>query len=187
MEGAVSWEDRIGRRLKLRDVHILLTVVQSGGMAKAAERLAVSQPVVSKTITDLEHTLGVRLLDRSRKGVEVTPYGRALLDRGVAAFDELRQGVKEIEFLSDPTAGEVRMAGTPPMVLGLLPAVIDRLRRQHPRSRSDRQSCSRGYELCCGGLGTLTRRQAIRCFATTGSPSRAGPVRPCRVTGESRN
>ena len=129
----MSWEDRIGRRLKLRDVHILLTVVQSGSMAKAAERLAVSQPVVSKTITDLEHTLGVRLLDRSRKGVEVTPYGRALLDRGVAAFDELRQGVKEIEFLSDPTAGEVRIAGTPPMVLGLLPVVIDRLRRQHPR------------------------------------------------------
>ena len=82
----MSWEDRIGRRLKLRDVHILLAVVQSGGMAKAAERLAVSQPVVSKTIADLEHTLGVRLLDRSRNGVEVTPYGRALLNRGVAAF-----------------------------------------------------------------------------------------------------
>jgi DNA-binding transcriptional LysR family regulator len=90
-------------------------------------------PFVSKTIADLEHTLGVRLLDRSRKGIEVTPYGRALLNRGVAAFDELRQGVREIEFLSDPTVGEVRIAGTPPMVLGLLPVVIDRLRRQHPR------------------------------------------------------
>jgi DNA-binding transcriptional LysR family regulator len=133
MEGTVSWEDRIGRRLKLRDVHVLLAVVHSGSMAKAAERLAVSQPVVSKTIADLEHTLGVRLLDRNRKGIEVTLYGRALLNRGVAAFDELRQGVKEIEFLSDPTAGEVRIAGTPPLVLGLLPIVIDRLRRQHPR------------------------------------------------------
>jgi molybdenum-dependent DNA-binding transcriptional regulator ModE len=68
MEGSVQWQDRIGRRLKLRDVNILLAVVECGSMARAAERLAVSQPVVSKAIADLEHTLGVRLLDRSRKG-----------------------------------------------------------------------------------------------------------------------
>jgi DNA-binding transcriptional LysR family regulator len=133
MEGDVQWEERIGRRLKLRDVNILLAVVQWGSMAKAAERLAISQPVVSKAIADLEHTLGVRLLDRSRQGVEPTPYGRALLSRGLAAFDELRQGVKEIEFLTDPTAGEVRVGGTPPMVDALLPVVIARLRRRHPR------------------------------------------------------
>ena len=129
----MGWEDRIGRRLKLRDVHILLAVVQSGSMAKAAERLAVSQPVVSKTVADLEHTLGVRLLDRGRKGIEVTPFGQALLSRGIAAFDELRQGVKEIEFLADPTAGEVRIAGTPPMVAGLLPLIVQRLRHRHPK------------------------------------------------------
>ena len=105
----MQWEDRIGRRLKLRDVHILLAAVQCGSMAKAAERLAISHPVVSKTIADLEHALGVRLLERSRQGVEPTPYGRAVLKHGLAAFDELRQCVKEIEFLSDPTAGEVRI------------------------------------------------------------------------------
>lgn len=129
----MQWEDRIGRRLKLRDVNILLAVVQWGSMAGAAKRLAVSQPVVSKAIADLEHTLGVRLLDRSRQGIEPTPYGRALLNRGLAAFDELRQCVKEIESLNDPTAGEVRVGGTPPMVEGLLPVVITRLYRQHPR------------------------------------------------------
>jgi hypothetical protein len=57
----------------------------------------------------LEHALGVRLLDRSRRGVEPTPYGRALTKRGVAI---LRQGIEEIEFLSDPTAGEVRIGAT---------------------------------------------------------------------------
>jgi len=98
MEGSVQWQDRIGRRLKLRDVNILLAVVECGSMARAAERLAVSQPVVSKAIADLEHSLGVRLLDRSRQGIESTSYGQALLQRGLAAFDELRQGVKDIEF-----------------------------------------------------------------------------------------
>src|SRR4051812_4653226 len=129
----MDWENRIGRRLKLRDLHILITVVQSGSMAMAAKRLAVSQPVVSKTVADLEHTLKVRLLDRGRKGVALTTFGQALLRRGVAAFDELRQGVKEIECLADPTTGEVRIAGTPPMVAGLLPVVVDRLRRRHSR------------------------------------------------------
>jgi len=69
---AMEWTDRIGRRIKLRDLHILLAVAQSGSMARAAERLAISQPVVSKTIADLEHTLGVRLLDRDRRGAEPT-------------------------------------------------------------------------------------------------------------------
>ena len=90
--------DRIGRRLKLRELHILLAVAERGSMAKAAHDLAISQPVVSKTIADLEHTLGVRLLDRSRQGIEPTPYGRALLRRSFAAFDELREGARRSNF-----------------------------------------------------------------------------------------
>jgi len=129
----MDWKDRIGRRLKLRDVNILLTVVQSGTMTKAAEVLSVSNPVVSKAISDLEHTLGVRLLERSPQGVEPTVYGRALLDRGIAAFDELKQAVKQIEFLVDPTAGEVRIGASIAMAAGFIAAVTDRLSRLHPK------------------------------------------------------
>jgi DNA-binding transcriptional LysR family regulator len=125
--------DRIGRRLGLRDLHVLLAVVERGSMARAARDLAVSQPVVSKTIADLEHTLGVRLLDRSRHGVTPTPYGRALLRRSTAAFDELRQGVKEIEFLAQPTAGEVHVGALAAMLAGLLPAAIAQMRLKNPR------------------------------------------------------
>ena len=60
----MDWADRIGRRMKLRELHVLLAVAECGGMAKAAERLAITHPVVSKTVSDLERTLGVRLLDR---------------------------------------------------------------------------------------------------------------------------
>ena len=129
----MHWVDRIGRRLKLRDLHTLMIVVRSGTMARAAQELAVSQPVVSKTISDLEHTLGVPLLDRSRNGVEPTLYGRALLRHGVTVFDELRQSVEEITFLSDPTVGELRIGCTDPMTAGLLPAIISRLHRQYPK------------------------------------------------------
>ncbi len=129
----MQWADRIGRRLNLRDLHVLMAVAQSGSMAKAARDLAISQPVVSKTIADLEKTLGVSLLDRTRHGIEPTLYGRALLRRGKAIFDELRESVKEIESLADPTAGEIRIGCTEAMMAGVLPAIITQLQRRHPR------------------------------------------------------
>src|SRR6185295_11410230 len=105
----IDWESQIGRRLRLRDLHVFATAVQRGSMAKAAQQLGVSQPAVSEVISDLEHALGVRLLDRSAKGVEPTIYGDALLKRSVAAFDELKQSVRDIAFLSNPTEGELRI------------------------------------------------------------------------------
>jgi DNA-binding transcriptional LysR family regulator len=129
----MRWNDRIGRRIKLSDLHVLLAVAQSGSMAKAARSLAVSHPVVSRSISDLEHNLGVRLLERNPRGVELTAYGRAMLHRGHAVFDELREGVKDIEFLSDPNAGEVRIGTTPPLAASFVSAVIDRLGRRYPR------------------------------------------------------
>jgi molybdate transport repressor ModE-like protein len=129
----MDWSERIGRRVKLRDLHVLLAIVQSGSIAKAAKQLAISQPVVSKVVSDLEQTLGVRLLDRDRRGAEATIYGAALLKRGIAAFDELKQGVKEIEFLKDAAGGELRLGASGVMADGLLPAILNRLRRDHPR------------------------------------------------------
>jgi DNA-binding transcriptional LysR family regulator len=126
------WEARIGRRIRLRDLHVLLTVVQRGSMAKAARHLSVSQPAISKAITDLEHTLRVRLLDRGPQGIEPTVYGSALVRRGLAVFDELHQAVGEIAFIANPTVGEVRIGCNESLSAALLPAVVERLSAQHP-------------------------------------------------------
>ncbi len=125
--------DRIGRRIKLQDVHILMAVAQAGSMGKAARHLNTSQPNISKSIADLEQALGVRLLDRHRQGIEPTEYGRALLDGGAAVFDELRQTVKSIEFLADPAAGEVRVGCNPLLAASFVTAVVDRLSQRYPR------------------------------------------------------
>src|SRR5215470_16100432 len=129
----MEWTDRIGRRIKLRDLHILLAVAQEGSMSRAADRLAISHPVVSKTIAELEDALKVRLLDRTPQGTEPTAYGRALLSCGTVVFDELRRGVQEIAFLSDPTVGELRIGAGAPWVEGLVPAVTARLTERYPR------------------------------------------------------
>ena len=74
------------RRLKLRDLRILQAVAEHGSMAKAAEHLAISHPVISKAIAELEHTLGVQLFDRNARGVEPTIYGRELLKCGIVSL-----------------------------------------------------------------------------------------------------
>ena len=102
-------DGQIGQRLSLRDLHLFFTVVQHGSMAKAASQLGISQPSVSEVIANLEATLGARLFDRRPRGVEPTMYGNALLTRTRAVFDELRQGIRDIESLADPTGGEVRI------------------------------------------------------------------------------
>ena len=129
----MEWHDRIGRRLTLRNLHTLVTVARRGSMAKGAAELALTQPAVSKMVADMEHTCGVRLLDRKPQGVEPTLYGQALLKWGDAVFEDLRHAVREIQSLADPDAGEIRIGGNSPMLEGLLPAAIDRLSRQYPR------------------------------------------------------
>jgi DNA-binding transcriptional LysR family regulator len=74
----MPWDERTKRRLKLRDLDILVAVVETGSMGKAAKRLDISQPAISKAIVELEDALGVRLLDRGRRGVVPTAYGVAL-------------------------------------------------------------------------------------------------------------
>jgi DNA-binding transcriptional LysR family regulator len=127
----MQWVDRIGRRVKLRDLHMLTAVAQSGSISKAAEQLAISHPVVSKTIADLEAVLGVRLLDRSSRGVKPTIYGEALLKSAVTVFDEMRQGIRHVEFLADPTVGNLRFGCPEAMAAGFVPAVAERFRRQY--------------------------------------------------------
>jgi DNA-binding transcriptional LysR family regulator len=134
MPRITQWERHIGRRLRLRDLFVFFTVVECGSMAKAALQLGVSTPSISDVIATLEHALGVRLFDRTAKGVSPTRYGEALLRRGHAAFDELRQGIRDIESISDPAAGEVRI-GCSESLLAFLVPVIERLSKHHPRVR----------------------------------------------------
>jgi len=108
------------RRLKLRDLDILMAAIETGSMGKAARRLDISQPAVSKAVVELEDALGVQLLDRSRRGVVPTPYGLALGKRSVAIFNDLRQGVQDIDFLADPTKGEVRIGATEPIATAIV-------------------------------------------------------------------
>jgi DNA-binding transcriptional LysR family regulator len=124
---------QLRRRLKLRDLDTMLAVSQLGSMAKAAALLSLSQPAISKAMAELEGTLGVPLFDRTSQGVVPTAYGRALLKWSAAVFDDVRQGANEIRFLADPGTGELRIGASEPMLVGILPAILDRLSCRYPR------------------------------------------------------
>ena len=131
MVAEMQLSDRIRLRIRLHDFHVLMAVVQAGSMRKAAQVLNTTQPAISRSIADLEQTIGAPLLDRSRHGVEPTEYGRALLDGGVAMSMSV-QAVKNIEFIANPTVGEVRVGAHEPLIVGVLPAVFDHLHRKYP-------------------------------------------------------
>jgi DNA-binding transcriptional LysR family regulator len=128
--------DRIDRRLNPRDLHIFKVVAEHGNISKAADSLAISRPVISRTIAGLEHTLGVPLFDRSPQGVEPTLYGRALCRLATTVFNDLREGMQEIRFLADPTAGELRL-GCSDWAAGLVGVAVDRMSRRYPRITFD--------------------------------------------------
>jgi DNA-binding transcriptional LysR family regulator len=117
----------------LRDLYILSVVAEAGSMARAAVALGITQPAVSAAVADLEHAVGVRLLDRRPRGVTATPYGATLLRRGRAAFDELRLAMDEIQQLADPASGDVRVACSESIAAGMLLPVIDRLTDTYPK------------------------------------------------------
>lgn len=129
----IDWEHQIGRRIRLRDLHIFLTVAQRGSMAQAAAELGVSQPAVSEVIADLEKTLGVPLFERSSRGVQPTMYARAMINRSVAAFDELKQGIRTLENLADPAAGELWIGCVESVAASTLPPILRRYMQDFPR------------------------------------------------------
>jgi len=110
---------------------MFFAVVECRSMAKAAAQLGVTQPSVSETVASLESAFGVRLLDRSPQGVAPTIYGHALLKRGVAALDELKQGLRDISYLADPKVGEVRV-GWPESFTEVLSGMVRAFCLEHP-------------------------------------------------------
>ncbi len=132
MTDGAGWEWKIGRKLRLRDLHVVFTVAECGSMAKAATQLHVTQSAVSQIIAEVEQELGAQLFDRSRRGVQATAYGEVLLRRGRAAFDELRHGIQEINYLKSEGTGEIRIGCPETLAASVLPSAIDQFSSRWP-------------------------------------------------------
>jgi DNA-binding transcriptional LysR family regulator len=156
----IDWEKQLGRRLKLQALHAFCAVAERGSLSQAARYFGCSQPAVSALIAELEETVGVRLLDRSPRGVEPNIYGDALLRRWSVALDELKQGINDIQSLTGSAAGELRIGCTEGVGSAILQPVIEAFSTSHP------SACLRiDYaETLLAGLSKLRDRKVDICL-----------------------
>lgn len=165
-------EDRVSKRLKFRDLQVFFAVVASGSMAEAARQLNLTQPAVSEIVAQLEHLFAARLFDRTTRGVEITIFGRALLGRAHAALDEMKQGVRDIEFLTDPSRGEVRVGCAQRLSAAIMPQIVERFSERFPHvvlhidelaplTRDLSGLRDRKYDLLMGRPNTLLEKESF--------------------------
>jgi DNA-binding transcriptional LysR family regulator len=113
----------------------LVAVAEAGSMRKAATTLHLSEPAISKAIRELEGAIGLKLLERGRRGVSATTFGSALVRRSRSLVDELQHALRELEHLADPEAGEVHVGAMETLQAGVVAATARIQLARHPRMR----------------------------------------------------
>lgn len=116
----------IDERLKFRHLQCFLAVAERGSLQQAAQALAITQPAVSKTLKELEATLGTRLFERGRKGARLTPSGEAFARHAGASVSALREAVASVR-PGQAGGGQVTLGVLPTVAPWLVPQLLARL------------------------------------------------------------
>ena len=118
--------------MNLRQLQYFVTVVDEGNFTRAAQRLYVAQPSLSKQLAALEAELGGPLIERLARGIRLTPSGKAFLPEARAATLSAERARRAARMTHDLEVGELEVATVLSIAIGLLPGSIRSLREQHP-------------------------------------------------------
>ena len=121
--------------VSLRQLRVFQSVAQTRNFSRTGDAIGLTQPAVSRAIAELERELGLRLLDRTTREVELTEAGRSLSARLERALDELDATLADVAGLADADGGKVRVASSPTLSAYLMPACIAACAREAPRVR----------------------------------------------------
>lgn len=152
--------------MTLRLIEHALALGETGNFARAAERLGVSQPTLSRNIAALEAKFGVRLFDRGTHGAEPTVFGRVVLDRGAALVRDVQALHGEIRALSGLETGQLDIVAGPYVAEDLVSPAVARLLGERPGLRV-RVTVVRPDEV---GSGVLSRRYEIGLVGGNAQP-----------------
>lgn len=119
-------------RISIRQLQTFALVYELGSLVKAANRLAITQPAVTKRLRELESDIGVALFRRVGRGVEPTAYGDALFGHATAVLSELRAAASDLNAIHDGDGGSV-VIGVSPVAAKLVARAIVRLKQDRPR------------------------------------------------------
>ena len=123
--------------MELRHVRTFLVLAEELHFGRTANRMHVVQSGVSQTIKALEHEVGAQLFRRSKRQVELTAAGQGFLAHARRALVELDQAAALARSTADGETGVLRLRFTTASALTVVPRVIVRFRRAHPRIHLD--------------------------------------------------
>ena len=133
----------------LNQYRIFYAVAQAGSISKASEKLYISQPAVSKSISKLEESLDAILLKRSRKGITLTDEGKTLFEQLRIAFAAIEAGEKKIKNLHDLGIGKIRIGVSASLCRFVLVPFLKGFIEENPHVRItiDNQSSAKTMKL----------------------------------------
>ena len=137
--------------MELRQLRYFTAVAEELHFGRAAERLHLSQPALSKQIKALESSLEIQLFDRTKHWVRLTPAGRQFLVTARHTLQQLEQGVKVARQVACGEVGRLGVGFPNPALLTIVPNILDRYRSRYPE-----------VELTLFGGGTETQVEALR-------------------------
>lgn len=120
-------------RVSIRQLRLILAIVEGGSMVRAAEAVGLTQPAVTRAVRDLERDLGVDLFVRGNRGVTPTVYGEALVRHARCVLAQLVHAAEEIDDLAHGVGGRVAVGTLLAASARLLPRAIASLRTGRPR------------------------------------------------------
>jgi DNA-binding transcriptional LysR family regulator len=115
-----------------RRLELLREVARHRSFSRAAAALYLTQPAVSRQIAKLEQEAGVRLLERSARGLRLTEAGRVAVERAEVIAGQLAAAEAELEAIATLTAGRLRLSAFPTAASTLVLDAIKTFRRAHP-------------------------------------------------------
>jgi DNA-binding transcriptional LysR family regulator len=121
--------------LRTRHLEVLLAVAAAGSMQRAAQRIRLTQPAISKLIGEIEAIFGTVLFERSKRGVTLTESGEALVARAQFMLNDLERTQDEIAAIDSGTIGRLRIGALPVVESTILPQSLLALRKQAPTLR----------------------------------------------------
>src|SRR5690242_2910406 len=121
----------VRNRLKTRQLLLVVALAEEGNIHRAAAALNMTQPAASKTLRELEETLGVTLFDREPRGVRPTLYGDAIIRHARAVLGSLDQAQEELIALKSGRLGHVSIGAITSPGVRLLPAAVAAVKRLH--------------------------------------------------------
>jgi LysR family hydrogen peroxide-inducible transcriptional activator len=118
--------------MNLQDFKYLVAVAEHRHFGRAAEACGVSQPTLSSQVRKLEDSLGVKLLERTNKRVELTPVGAQILEHARLALAQAREIEVVAQSARDPLVGPLRLGVIPTLAPYLMPLILNPLRQAYP-------------------------------------------------------